>query len=323
MPKTGTVLLAFFVILASCSMPQMGVDGDEGSMAITVDGAPMRTLLPPIDMTVSAYDISGVGPGGKTFSKSTTGTSVIVSALAFGSWTVTVQAKNAASTVIGQGSGTVMVHTGQQTSLAITVAPLTGNGTISLGVTWVAADVPTPSIDARLLPGAGSAIPLTFVMGAGTATLLNGSISSGYYTLSLKLLDNGVLVMGAVEVVRIVKGQTTAGSFDFTQVNRGTGDISIAIAPVISDPIPVTMTGQPATLSPGSSMTVTAAVPASVGNVVFVWYLNGESRATGTSASPSFTFGSVLPVGFYRLDVTAFTTDGLRAGTGTHRFTVQ
>ena len=32
--------------------------------------------------------------------------------------------------------------------------------------------------------------------------------------------------MGAVEVVRIVTGQTTSGSFDFTQVNKGTGDIS-------------------------------------------------------------------------------------------------
>ena len=69
-------------------------------------------------------------------------------------------------------------------------------------------------------------------------------------------------------------------------------------------------------------MTVTAAVPAGVGNVTYIWYLNGESKATGNSASPSFTLGSTLAVGYYRLDVTAFTADGLRAGAATHRFTV-
>ena len=56
--------------------------------------------------------------------------------------------------------------------------------------------------------------------------------------------------------------------------------------------------------------------------MTYIWYLNGVSKATGTSASPRFTFGSTLAVGYYRLDVTAFTADGSRAGAGTHRFTV-
>jgi len=61
-------------------------------------------------------------------------------------------------------------------------------------------------------------------------------------------------------------------------------------------------------------MTVTASVAGSVGNVIYVWYLNGESKATGSNTNPSFTFGSSLPAGVYRLDVTAFTADGKRAG---------
>ena len=94
-----------------------------------------------------------------------------MSELAFGPWTVTVSAKNAGNTVIGQGTGSAVVHTGEQTSLAITVTPLPGNGTLDLDVTWIAADVPTPSIDAQLLPSTGSAIPLAFVMGTGSADL--------------------------------------------------------------------------------------------------------------------------------------------------------
>lgn len=322
MPKIRIALSVLLAILASCAMPDTGIDSDVGSMAITVDGAPVRTLLPPIDMNPVTYDITGEGPGGRTFSRTTTSPSVTIEGLAFGPWTVTALAKNAADTVIGQGTGYVVVHTGVVSPLAITVLPLPGNGTLSLAVTWIVADVPTPSIDAQLLPSVGSAIPLAFVMGTGSATFSSGSIAAGYYTLSLKLLDNGVLVMGAVEVVRIVAGQTTSGSFDFTQVNLGTGDIAVTISPAMNAPLAVTMTGQLAALAHGASMTVTAAVPAEAGNVTFIWYLNGESKATGSSASPAFTFGSTLAVGYYRLDVTAFTADGARAGAATHRFTV-
>ena len=220
------------------------------------------------------------------------------------------------------GNGTAAVVTGQQTSLAITVTPLPGTGTLDLDVTWTAADVQTSSIDAQLLPSTGSAIPLAFTLGTGSASCLKTGIASGYYTLTLKLLDNGVLVMGAVEVVRIVTGQTTYGLFDFTQVNKGTGGIVVSITPLKGDPIAVAMPGQAATLAPGASMTVTATVPTSVGNVTYVWYLNGEPKATGSSASPSFTVGSTLASGFYRLDVTSFTADGQRAGAASHSFTI-
>ena len=130
MKTTRAALLLLLVVLASCSMPETGVDGDVGSMAITVDGAPVRTLLPPIDMTPVTYDITGNGPGGRTFSRTTTSPSVTIEGLAFGPWTVTALAKNAGNTVIGQGTGSVVVHTGVVSPLAITVLPLPGNGTL-------------------------------------------------------------------------------------------------------------------------------------------------------------------------------------------------
>jgi len=303
-------------------MPGIGSEEGEGSIAVTLTDGIARTLLPPIDMIPASFDITGTGPGGKTFSRSTTGTSLTISKLVFGTWNVTVSAKNASGTVIGQGTGTATVVTGQQTTLAITVTPISGTGTLDLGVTWTAADVPAPSIDAQLLPSSGSPIPLAFTLAAGSAGCLKTGIASGYYTLTLKLLDNGVLVMGAVEVVRIVTGQATSGTFDFTQVNKGTGTLIVTITPANADPITVTISGQSATLSAGSSMTVTSSVPAAVGNVTYVWYLNGEPKATGSSASPSFILGDTLSAGFYRLDVTAFTVDGLRAGAATCSFTV-
>ena len=246
-------------------------------------------------MTPASYDIAGAGPGSRSFSQSTASTTIVIPGLAFGQWTITVSAKNAAGTVIAQGSAPVTVHHGHaDPGRIVAPVPLAGTGTLNLSVSWVAADVQTASIDAQLTPGTGSPIILPFTLSTGSATCQNAAVPNGYYTLSLKLLDNGVVVMGAVEVVRIVKGATTSGSFDFSQVNRPGGAIAVAISPQMSEPLVVAMQGQAATLAAGSSMTVTASVSGSVGNVVYVWYVNGVSKATGSTASPSFTVGSTL-----------------------------
>lgn len=70
-------------------------------------------------------------------------------------------------------------------------------------------------------------------------------------------------------------------------------------------------------------MNVTASVAGNVGNLTYVWFVNGQSKGTGSNTNPSFPVGSALPVGVCRLDVTAFTTNGLRAGAATCTFKVQ
>jgi hypothetical protein len=64
-------------------------------------------------------------------------------------------------------------------------------------------------------------------------------------------------------------------------------------------------------------MTATASVSDGT-SVVYVWYLNGASRATGSS----WALPNDLPLGYYRLDVTAFSVDGKRAGSATASFQV-
>ncbi len=86
----------------------------------------------------------------------------------------------------------------------------------------------------------------------------------------------------------------------------------------MNDPIEVTMSGQVAEVGVGGFITVEASVPAETGNVVYVWFINGESKATGSS----YTTQPDLLVGLYRLDVVAFTADGSRAGSATHSFRI-
>ena len=78
------------------------------------------------------------------------------------------------------------------------------------------------------------------------------------------------------------------------------------------------MDGQQTEIAPGESMTVNASAPQVTENLVYVWYLNGEAKETDTV----YTFGNDLPLGTYRLDVTAFSPDGKKAGTATHTFSV-
>ena len=77
------------------------------------------------------------------------------------------------------------------------------------------------------------------------------------------------------------------------------------------------MTGQHNEIPEGGSMTVTASVAEDVGNVTYVWYINGDAVGTGDTYTVSG-----LDIGVYRLDVTAFTADGRRAGSATHGFYV-
>jgi hypothetical protein len=312
----SAALSALLLLLASCAppWPQMG---GIGGLAIQISEAEPKTLVPGIDMKISTFAISGQGPGGAQFSRSTTDASLTISGLSFGNWTLGVDGKNAGGTVVAHGEAAVKVITGATQAVSIAIAPLTGPGTLSLSVTWPAASVGSPSIESQLIPVQGSATTLAFTStSAGQASSSTGGIQSGYYTLVIKLLDNGQLVMGAVDVVRIASGATTSGSFSFTDVNTGTGSISVSITPRMDDPIAVTLSGQASEVATGTPMTVAASLPGGLSNVTLVWYLNGVARATG----PSFTVNTVaapLAAGTYRIDVTAFTADGTRGGSAT------
>lgn len=166
-------------------------------------------------MNAASYAVSGSGPNGATFSpQSTTGGPLTVNGLAFGTWSITVNDLNAGGTVIGSGQASATVRTGVSTPVSIAVTPLGGSGTFSLTVSWSTSQVEVPSITASLIPQKGSSTDLNFPitnpsLGSQTQTY---SVACGYQTLILQLWDNNIAIMGAVEVVRIVAGQTTTGS---------------------------------------------------------------------------------------------------------------
>jgi hypothetical protein len=312
--------IALLIFIMSCNINQEKT----GSLIMNFPMNNNRALVPGISMDAAGYDIIGTGPNGASFTINANQPAATIDGLAFGDWTITAEARNADGTIIGHGESTTTVHAGETSTVNIIVTPLVGTGTLDLTINWNAGDTESPSIESELIPAVGNGLPLSFsISGGNRGTYINNGIATGYSTLIVKLMDGNpanttpILTMGAVEIVRIIKDQTTYGVFDFSEINHPGGSIVIGITPELGDPIPVTMRGQQSEIVLGSSMTVSADVPPDAGNVVYVWYLNGETVTTGAS----YTVAG-LPKGVYRLDVTAFTTDGKRAGSASHVFHV-
>jgi hypothetical protein len=323
----STLFILLFILLSCSLQPQWQFtfsdppinEGEKSNLIMNISsGLEPKTLLPDIDMNPFSYDIAGSGPNGTSFNETAEQSTVEIFSLDPGDWTFTVNAKNLEGTVISMGKDSITLEPGNTKTLNILVTPIEGHGTLDITVYWTSGEVNNPSIEAQLTPASGSPIGLSFTIGLDSATCVNDTVPTGYHTLVVELFDNGILVMGAVEVVRIVNEQITSGVFEFFDINQPGGDIAVNITPELNDPIDVTMNGQLTEVLLGESMTVSASVPPETGNVVYVWYINGESKQTGAS----YTVGSEFPVGVYRLDLTAFTADGKRAGSTSHTFNV-
>jgi len=259
MKKLSILLITalFFSFTVSCGGEEDD-SSETGSITLNVkDGGVARTIVPDFDMEIDSFDIHGDGPGSRTFDVTSNLENVQIPKLHFGPWTVMVNAKNAAGDIIATGAGSVVVHTAQATPLSITVRPLVGSGSLDLTVNWPAADTETPVIDSTLISTDSSSQSLSFtVNGSGDQAHHTSSQDTGYHTLILKLLDNGQLTFGHVEVVRIIKDKTTEGVFNFDRINAGNGSLDIEIDPEMAEPIDVTLGGNEAEVAVGGNMTV-------------------------------------------------------------------
>ena len=311
-------VLFSLIFLGSCSMPGLtnaGHPSTGGAIEFQVNASDARILVPTLDMNIATYTYTGIGPGNATFSATATATGYTASNLVEGSWSVTVNGLNAAGTVIDTGTGSVNVVTGQTATISIIVAPLVGSGTLAVTLTWPVALVSLPQINASLTSTTGVVTPLAFSAPANGTSTYTGAVKNGYYTLSIQLLDNGQLVMGSVEIARIVTGKQRPAPTTTPAINVGKGSIIVNITPAITNPIPVTVTGQVATVATGTPMNLSASVPA--GNTVtYVWYVNGASVGTGATFALN-TATSPLPAGSYRIDCLAFSTNGQNGGDST------
>jgi uncharacterized protein YjdB len=284
------------------------------------------SIMPPIGMQVVEYSVIGDGPGSTSFGPLTLTGAATIDELVPGSWTITAVGKNVTGDAIGEGAGVADIVIGQTSTMNITVAEYTGDGSYALSLSWEPNIVTYPIFAGELKDSASVVTPQVFVMDAPACTAISTTtpIHAGWYANVVKLFDaptgldgSEVLSTGFAEAVRIAANQQTAALVSLHAV-QGYGEIDINFSLDFADPLVIT--GTPAF----------GAVPvyAEIGNVfsvsapeaaVYVWYLRGQQMGTGSSYTLD---ASALVLGEpYRLDVIGFSVDGRHAGSGTFSVT--
>ena len=280
--KKIVLVFGALILLFSCT-----TELEEGGtliLSLSNSGFQIQTILPPVDMNVASYTAAGSGPFGDSFEVTSflADDLVQVPSLEPGEWTIVVYANNAEGSIIGSGNDdTVLIVSGQVTTVSITVVPIEGIGTLSVQVEWPAGVLGNPSVTGTLA-AVGSdppASPIQFSMASDALSASNMQyLDTGYYTLTIRLSDGSDPLWGVVEGVRIVSGQVSGKVYELVSaVNQG--GLALTIDPALDNPITITFQGQLAELGQHSAtpMTVTATTGEPVDS--YQWYLQGEPLA--------------------------------------------
>ncbi|MFA5851233.1 MAG: hypothetical protein WC820_00900 [Spirochaetales bacterium] len=303
-------------LILSCNQ-LLNPSGSTGKLTISLSNAiNAKTLTPPISMEVSSYSITGTGPGGSAFTESFATNVLVKNSLLLGEWTIVVDAFNDAGIRIGTGETIVQVVSGE-TSTSIIVKPVTGTGSLDLTINWLETQIVSPSLNATLLSSNGNTQSLNFIISGSSANYSSATLENGYYTLAFTLNDNGVVKAGAVDVVRIVAGQTTSGIYECKNTGEIGGQLAVTVTTDMIPPLEFGAMNIALSQIVGDIQHLSASIANYSGEVVYSWYVNGVFQAFGQN----YDFGAGLSIGYYRVDVVARSIDGTRAGSTT--YTVQ
>ena len=313
MKKLLGLLITAALVFASCEATLEPVtESGTGSICIFVSENVSRTLLPEISMDPARIDVVLDGPNGENreFSLENGEGSLTVTEAKYGVWSVRAQAYNEDNVLIGEGCVECTVHSGEMASVVLVLSPLKGEGSLALNAFWNVPDVEDPVFEAELTDGSGNRKTLDFVLDLqqGTASYC-GELDNGYYALTLSLYDNDYLCTGAMEIVRIVKGEITSGSFDFTDLKINYGSIDVNIDMSLENPLTPIIGNKTDIIGLSEPLVLSASVEEEVSGVSYVWYVDGKAKST----DENYAF-LCDAAGTYRIDLAAFSADGARAG---------
>lgn len=306
------------LIAASCRLDF----GRTGTLVIRLNAADAaKNLTPGIELTVSSWDIQGIGPGGaeiqalgiKTDTQAFTG-------LIAGEWTITATGKNPDGIAVVGNSATIDVPEEDVGYLALVCGPLQGNGTLSISLTWPAASLTTAEVTAWIKNDSGFSRDYAPTEGSGTAAWADNALPAGFYTLGVQVWERfgaGKLAWSTVQSVHILAHRTTNGVWnlaasELNTLQNGSLDLNVIGSPV--PPLAVAMRGQIPRLAAGQSMTVRCVAAPEADQ--WAWYLDGSMAAIGESAEISL--GAELAEGCHWLSVAAKAAGS--EGSFTYRF---
>lgn len=298
-------------LLIGCD-PQGSTKAETGTLTLEFESRISRsTLKPDIEMEVHSYEISGIGPEGRTFTPvRSNGEPVTIDNLFNGEWRITVLGLNEDDIAIGEGSSTVNIIPENKVTTSITVVEYAGDGIMSLEINWPAYDIVDPQPAAKLTNlTTNETIDLTFIsdLAQGKATSV-GDIPAGYYTLNVGLYDGSTAdinnkLFGTTKAVRVVTDNTTSGIVTVEKDDLTVyGDLSVRVGNGLPSPFSVSLTQSDEKIFEGDSISFTVTADTS-GDYSYYWYVDG---ALQDETEDQFILVDSLPTGKHSIDVVAF-----------------
>lgn len=324
------ILVVLTAVLASCSE---NPGTTTMKLILSTDAESTSRTLVPADsslMDVTKYTITGTGPNGKTFTKSTDSSSVSIEGLVIGSWTVRAKGLNREGTELVSGSATFNL-TASAAAQTIVLNSLVGTGTLSYVLDWSLCDVLSPTLEAYLTgPGMDAdEVPLFVDLNTGTKkATISETLAAGSYKVRVILKDGGQQVAGLVEAVRISNGTSTSGTHTFHFSELGPAVLTYFVD-ATGTPIKgsLSVSGNPETFLDGEDYTYvfsfTEPDKVSTEGLSIDWYYDGNKVGNTTSLTKT---GSTVTLkaanGVHRVDAVVY--NKLRGSTGSaaYSFTV-
>jgi len=192
--KLYVLIIVLTVLFSSCKLPDTKVH-EIGSLVIKVmDLSTARTIMPTdADIAITSYVFSGSGPDSATIAEtSQTSSTYSNTSITAGDWTISVKGKNLAGAIVASATSSITVPAGGTANATIQLVPETGNGTLSLGVTWPAT-VSVDSAIATLTPDGGTSEEIVLTI-AGSQASFTGTRPAGSYSLVISLKKNSQLL---------------------------------------------------------------------------------------------------------------------------------
>ncbi|MFA7167767.1 MAG: hypothetical protein WC096_02595 [Sphaerochaetaceae bacterium] len=251
-------------------------------------------------LEVARFVVSGEGPDNTRFSTTTNKTSVTVSGLLIGQWTVHAIGQNSDGVDMVEGTTTLQLKP-EATTATLNLNSLKGTGTIDLTVNWQKELITNPGFELIITDQNGKVTIPTL----DTSTLANGYIrfigrafAAGSYQVVGKLLSADQKTAGFAEAVRVVDGLSSTA--DITLNLHKTNEVPSTITLVNEAGVPVECTITGLTSNMAAGVPATATLSATEAQTLEVtWFLDGEQ--VGKGLSHSFT----PELGPHRLDVMA------------------
>lgn len=231
--KTATIRLSFSF--------NPGFASPRGGMNTLNNQSRGKSLVPGDSWEPARYEIQGMGPGGSTFTLSSTNDSARTKTSP-GEWTITVTAFAQNNKELGTGQAICSLYPGKTTNQAITIYPKEGKGSLSLSINKNLALPEGSTLKGKLepygLPGRTldpDATPINFQITSQENTIMIPEIDAGHYLLTIRLLNpDGNLAGGMADSVLILAGFETNGT---CTIIMGNPEISLATEFFPSNPL--------------------------------------------------------------------------------------